>query len=36
MDQYFQAVGITSKEAQLNQATMFRSDNVKVWWRTKY
>ena len=30
MDQYFQVVGITSKEAQLNRATMFLLDDAKV------
>ena len=36
IDQYFQVADITSKEAQLNQATMFLLDNMKVWQRTKY
>ena len=36
IEQYFQAIGITLEEAQLNQATMFLFDNAKVWWRTKY
>ncbi len=36
MEQYFKAVGIASEEAQLNRATMYLTDNAKVWWRTKY
>ena len=36
MEQYFRAVRVDSEDLKVSMATMYLSEDAKVWWRTKY
>ena len=36
MEQYFQGVRVDLEDLRVSMATMYLSEDAKVWWRTKY